>query len=465
MLQQITAFINNHQLLEKNSTVLAGISGGPDSMALLSVLRSLQEAWELKVIALSVDHQLRGKDSRDDLAYVKDVCRKWDILFEGTSVDVTSFKKEHQVGTQVAARELRYQFFKTQMEKYQAGFLALGHHADDQIETVLMNLARSGNPETLTGIPMKRSFASGMIIRPLLCVRKKDIESYCRMKGITPRFDASNADTAYTRNAVRKHIIPYFKELNPNVHQSLEHLSESLREDAAFLEEMARQMAERVVTFEAGKASFAIKTFKSYPSALQRRTYHLILSHLYTEIPKDLSYKHEKSFFQFMENKEGNKTMDLPHPLKIAKTYGHVTIYDTFFESDDSAYDIFVNIPGETSIPGGSKLLSSQSEYHDTKGKYTYVCSRSEVVFPLHVRTRKQGDRMQWEGLGGSKKLKDIFIDYKVPSQERDRWPIVTDHTGCVLWLVGLKKRKLAESANKEPYIYLTYKHKNDDRG
>lgn len=464
MLRKVTAFINNHQLMEKNSVVLVGVSGGSDSIALLSLFLSLRKAWELKLIAVSVDHQLRGETSRNDLAYVKDVCKEWDIAFEGASVDVAAYKEEHNLGTQVAARELRYQFFEAQMDKHQANYMALGHHADDQAETMLMNFARSSNPKALGGIPINRPFAAGMIIRPLLCVRKKEIESYCMAQGITPRIDESNVDMAYTRNAVRKHITPLIEELNPNVHESLQHLSEVLQEDAALLDELAKQMVEDAVTFETGKASFQMKPFLSYPSALQRRAYHLILNHLYSELPKNLSYIHERNFFRLLEKSDGNKEMDLPYPVKIVKTYECVTLYDILLEqSSDNAYDILVTVPGETLLPNGSKLHAARTAYHDTDEKFTYIFPEEQAVLPLHVRTRKKGDRMQWKGLGGSKKLKDIFIDNKVPPKKRDDWPIVTDHSGHILWLIGLRKHQQEKRVNKEPgsepapYIYLTY--------
>src|SRR5699024_4514562 len=188
--------------------------------------------------------------------------------------------------------------------EYEADYLALGHHADDQLETMLMNLVRSGNPKSLSGIPLKRPFSCGQIIRPLLCVTKDEIESYCQTKDITPRLDASNEDTIYTRNAIRKNITPYIKKLNPNVHSSLQHLSEALQAYVAYLMDIAQEMVDRIVTFtrERREASFEMESYNTFPRDIQRRAVHLILNHLYPEIPKNQSSIHEENFFELVKS-------------------------------------------------------------------------------------------------------------------------------------------------------------------
>src|SRR5699024_838554 len=135
--------------LKKGSTILIGVSGGPDSIALLHLYHQLREEWNLHIIALAVDHQLRGESSKTDVAFVESICQEWDIPFQSTNVDVNQYKKQKKVGTQVAARELRYAYFKEQCKKHQANYLALGHHGDDQVETMLMNFTRSSNPVAL----------------------------------------------------------------------------------------------------------------------------------------------------------------------------------------------------------------------------------------------------------------------------------------------------------------------------
>src|SRR5690625_2244114 len=151
MQNTVMSFIERHQLLTKNSTILIAVSGGPDSMALLHFYQSIRSDWNLKLVVVSVDHQFRGSESRQDIEYVKKICKKWHIEFVGTSVDVRAYRQENRIGTQVAARNVRYQFFAEQMKAHQADYLAFGHHADDQIETMLMGLLCSALSSVLLG--------------------------------------------------------------------------------------------------------------------------------------------------------------------------------------------------------------------------------------------------------------------------------------------------------------------------
>src|SRR5690625_4909517 len=144
-------------------------------MALLHYYYSIKEEWKPRLVGLTVDHQLRGEESEGELRYVQRVCQEWGIEFISAGCDVTGYMKEHQVSTMVAARDVRYQFFKEQMEVYQAAYLALGHHRDDQVETMLMGFVRTASTKALSGIPVKREFGIGLIVRPLLCVTKADI--------------------------------------------------------------------------------------------------------------------------------------------------------------------------------------------------------------------------------------------------------------------------------------------------
>lgn len=441
MKDAVMNFMKKHQLIKKNSTVLLGVSGGADSLALLHFYVSLQQEWQLQLIVLSMDHQLRGEQSKEDLEYVKKICEAWGVAFEGTSRNVSDYARQHRISTQVAAREVRYQFFLEKMQKYQADFLALGHHGDDQVETMLMGLVRSSNPSALSGIPVKRPFASGWIVRPFLCVTKEMIYGYCKTHQIMPREDPSNEDIDYTRNYFRKYIIPIIKEKNNNIHTTIQRLSESLQEDDQYLRAEAKKLVQEVMTFndQQKEISFNIDLFVSYPSALQRRAYHLILSYLYDHvIPENLSYVHEELFFDVLRHEQSYVQLDFPRQLRIEKSYK--TLYLSFKKDKHYPLHHLLHIPGEVILPDGSKIIATITNVPITEDKYVYVYPLEEVTLPLVVRTRQKGDRMSWKGLKGSKKIKDIFIDAKIPHKERDTWPIVTDNQGNLLWLIGLKK-------------------------
>ncbi|WP_077329977.1 tRNA lysidine(34) synthetase TilS [Virgibacillus siamensis] len=466
MIEKVKTFMKEHQLLEANSNVLVGVSGGPDSMALLHFFSIIREVWNLNVIAVTVDHQLRGEESLDDLAYVRQMCDQWNIQFVGTSLDVPSYKKEKQMGTQEAARNLRYGFFEKQMKSFDADVLALGHHGDDQIETVIMALARTADPGALSGIPVKRDFANGMIIRPFLCTTKDELEAYCVQQQIIPRRDPSNDETVYTRNFFRKQLLPLLKDRNPNIHNTVQHLSEVLQEDERFLLDEAAEMVQENVKMdhELNKISFDSTVFSSFPYSLQRRAYHLILNYLYKKWPKNLSYVHEQQFFDLLHRTSGNTHIDFPYNLKLNNMYGTFVLFFPEEQPEAPSVPAVMEIPSETNWYNGT-ITACYTDDPGEQSEMSYACGKEEVALPLHVRTRRNGDRMCWKGLQGSKKLKDIFIDAKVPLTERDKWPVVVDNNGTVLWLVGLKKRIPEVQREYDTYIQLKFEKRNSQEG
>lgn len=460
MQHTVLKFIEKHQLLTKNSTVLIAVSGGPDSMALLHFYQSIREEWNLKIVAVSVDHQLRGHESKADVAHVKKFCKMWNVEFVATSIDVQSYKQEKRIGTQVAARKARYHFFAEQMRAYQADYLAFGHHADDQIETMLMGFVRSTTPTALSGMPVKRNFTTGYIVRPFLCLKKADLVTYCSNYQIDARLDPSNQDTTYTRNFFRKHIIPTIKDRNPNIHTTIQRLSETLQSDEEFIQEQARNMMENVIQLdhENKKASFQIKLFKSYSLSLQRRCYHLILDYLYDNLPSNLSYVHEDAFFSLLEEDQDNGKIDFPQELQIERSYEWIIISFSDQKPQNSTFQKVLHIPNDIDLPNGSKLIATYTDHPPKVDHNLWGGAVNNIHLPLYIRTRKPGDRVSWPGLNGSKKVKDVFIDEKVPRKDRDKWPLVVDANGEIVWMVGLRKGVHIDHTNeKNVYIQLEY--------
>lgn len=456
----VTQFMENKQMLAPNTTVLIGVSGGPDSMALLHYYCSIRKQWNLNIIAVAVDHQLRGDDSQADLLYVQEICQKWEVEFVAVSVDVKAYKREHKVGTQIAARKLRYQSFAQQMDICQADYLALGHHADDQIETMLMGFARSANTKALSGIPVTRTFHHGEIVRPFLCVTKEDIINYCEHHGIVPRIDASNQDDRYTRNYFRKHIIPIIKERNKSLPMTAQRLSESLQADEQLLQKQAYEVFLEISNFQKNNNNLScnINRFKSYPRALQRRVYHLVLDYIYNQLPEGLSYVHEDIFFELLKGNQGNTRIDFPEGLQLERSYD--TLFLSFIKENPpkDLYQQILEIPGRIELCDQAELTVNITDHMPKEDLHTWVCAIENISLPLSVRTRQAGDRMSWQGLDGSKKIKDIFIDAKIARHKRDLWPVVVDNEGKILWLIGLRKGKqVFQTKGESSYIVLKY--------
>ncbi|WP_347861758.1 tRNA lysidine(34) synthetase TilS [Salimicrobium sp. PL1-032A] len=452
-MQKVAAFIRKHGLIGREDTVVVAVSGGPDSLALLHYLSGCRDEFRVRLVAASVDHGLRGEESRKDRDYVEDICEQLSIPFEPITLDVGLHKQEEGIGTQEAARDLRYEALARVMQKYNADSLALGHHGDDQIETLFMQLVRGATPQSATGIPVTRTFAGGRIIRPFLPLTKNEIEAYCEENRITPRYDSSNEDTAYTRNAFRHHMLPFLKRQNPKLHEHIQAYSERSREDEAFLGERAEELLEDVEFYENG-AGFFIKSFKRHPIALQRRAFHLILNYLYNDQVEDITYIHEDLFLRLMDGGRVNSSLDFPKGLIITKAYDRVTFTWVRREQDSAPLSELYPDSHLTLWDGAQISAESTSEVKDTS-LYEFTCDRAHVKFPLIVRTRQYGDRMKPSGMKGTKKIKDIFIDQKIPAAERDRWPIVTDSDGVILWIPGLKKG--AVELNSDSLVRLKY--------
>lgn len=460
MKQSIISFIKKHQLLRENVTVIVGVSGGPDSMALLHVLKSLRKKWDLEVIALTIDHQLRGIESTTDSELVEEMCHSWDIPCITHKIDVAAYQREHRVSEELAARKLRYTVYEEEMKKHRAEYLALGHHGDDQMETLLMKLTRVASSTAFEGIPVKRSFANGHITRPLLCVNKQMILNYVQEHAVPYREDATNQDRTYTRNYFRHEIIPLLTRENERLHITAQKLTETMAEDKKYLMEQAEKMVEELIHWEPSskKISFSNQAFLERPHALQRRAYHLILNYLYDTLPKDLSYVHEEQFFALLNHREGNTYIDFPLSLRVENSYGNIHVYFPGQVPRHLAFHFPLHVPDQLELPDGSRIISELVDATTDVFDRNHIFIPFEAVaLPLHIRTRKPGDRMTWNGLQGTKKLKDIWIDAKIPTNERDSWPIVTDDNDRIIWLIGLKKAYGSKAIQKGTKIKLSY--------
>ncbi|PWU67815.1 tRNA lysidine(34) synthetase TilS [Gracilibacillus dipsosauri] len=457
--QTVMVFIKKHQLLKEEATIVVGVSGGADSIALLHYLCTLRDKWKLHIAAVSVDHGLRGRQSAEDVKFVEQLCALWQVTFVKEKVDVKKEKNKLQEGTQLVARKLRYRVFEKVMEQFDADYLALAHHGDDQLETVLMRLTQHSNPSLLAGIPVKRKFSTGEIIRPFLCTTKEAIYHYCDQHQLMPREDPSNQSVDYTRNFYRLNVLPFLKEKNQNIHRQVQQLTERIREDDKYLTQKAEEMVSEIVQFpSAGKtASFSIPSFLQYPIALQRRAFHLILNYLYNhQIPDKISMKHEEDFLTLLQQSRANVTIDLPKSLHITKSYQEISFHFQIKQPKKSVAQK-LHIPGVQALWNGFVIESSISTFTKQESHHSMYLPNDESLFPLIVRTRQAGDRMKIRGLNGSKKVKDIFIDKKIPIEKRDSWPLLVGNNGTILWIIGLTKAEILLE-KMDTFISLHYK-------
>lgn len=459
MLEKVRLFLKKHELLKPQSTVVVGVSGGPDSLALLHILYRLQRELQLNIIAAHVDHMFRGRQSEEDMNFVRRFCNEIGVICEAKQINVPEFQKLSRLGAQEAARACRYNFFEEVMSKYSADYMALGHHGDDQVETVLMRLVRGSSGKGYSGIPLKRKFGTGYIIRPFLTVSRDEIELYCEEQGLEPRYDASNEKDDYTRNRFRHYVLPVLKKENPNVHEKFQQFSEWIMEDELYLEELTLQALNNVIKRQPLKVTLQIESFRKMPKPLQRRGIQIILNYLYQDIPPSLSSIHINNVLALLDGKRPSGKLNFPSGLRIIRSY-NICMF-TFGEENKVSYHFELDVPSVLLLPNEHAIISEFWEYYpkELKGNNIFIIDPDLTSLPLQVRTRRAGDRITLKGTNGTKKIKDIFIDAKIPLMERESWPIVQDSKGNILWLPCLKKSNYeASDITKRRYIVLHYK-------
>ncbi|WP_096203232.1 tRNA lysidine(34) synthetase TilS [Bacillus sp. FJAT-45350] len=464
MNQTVNQFISNHHLLSDHSTVIVGVSGGPDSLALLHFLWNERTKRKLRIIAAHIDHMFRGETSYADYQFVEQFCLERKIEFEGIQVDVKAYQKEKQLSSQMAARECRYQFFSDVMIKYQGDYLALAHHGDDQVETMLMKQVRGTYGFGSAGIPVSRPFATGEIIRPFLEITKKEIEEYCERFLLNPRIDETNKTDAYIRNRFRNHILPILKEENPKVHLQFQKKSEWITEDEHFLEELTVKEKQRIILKEVpDQVSVCVQSFNDIAIPLQRRVIHLILRYLYGKnSPIVVTSIHIEAVSQLLKEKNVSGRVDLPNGLQVKRSYGNC-LFSLVPDDDIQEYEEILTVPGMVHLNLGKISVEVLEQLPErNSNELCFVCDMEQIELPLTIRTKKPGDRIKQVGMSGTKKINRIFIDKKVGKMERAMWPIIVDNSGRILWVPLLSRSSTAVVTEQtKKYLVLRFEPKS----
>ncbi|MGP7819642.1 tRNA lysidine(34) synthetase TilS [Niallia sp. 01092] len=456
--QKVKTYLKERGLSLEGKKILVGVSGGPDSLALLHYLWSKQAEWSISVIAAHVDHMFRGEESLQEAKFVEAFCLCRSIPFEMKSIDVPRYINETGINAQTAARECRYLFFEEIMKKHGMDYLALGHHGDDQVETILMRLTRGSTGEARAGIPFQRPFGKGVLFRPFLCLERQEIEEYCLEYELDPRRDPSNEKENYSRNRYRKQVIPFLKNENRHVSRHFQRFSEELQEDERFLMELTVEIWDKVVSAKKDNEIIVdIDAFLSIAISLQRRCIQLILNYLYKKIPASLSALHTDNIITLLNSPHASGNIDLPEGLNVVKSYRLAYFQLNFTPEEPFYYEI--SKTGELLLPNGYYIKVEYIDSRPLLDAHSILLSPNTISFPLIIRTRRDGDRMKIKGMDGTKKVKSIFMDEKVSIQKRKTWPILTDAENNILWIPGLKKSIYSYCVeNSDFYLLITFK-------
>jgi tRNA(Ile)-lysidine synthase len=450
MLDNVRKQIETAGLLKPGETILVGISGGNDSTALLHILWKLNQQYhyEWQIHAVHLNHCFRGEESRQDARYVEELCSRLGVPCHLFERNVPAYMEETGLGAQEASREIRYRLFQQVAEREGATKVVLAHHADDQVETILFRLLRGTRLSGLGGMPLRRWLVPERIelVRPLLSVSRRELEQYCRDNRLYPREDSSNRSRKYKRNLLRLDVIPLLEQVNERYREHILSLAEAVRQDEAYLTKQASDSLEHVIIGrQRNKIVISRDKFQSCDVALQRRMITLILSYLSSRT--EWSSQHVEAVLRMMEGNRPSATLHLPERLVVTREYERIC-----FGRDDQALEIDgfcykVAVPGTTWIKeSGIALHTSYGEPPVDWGKlprHAAVFDADRLSGTLLVRNRIPGDRITLFGSGGTKKLKELLIDAKLPKAWRDRLPVVLSGDE-VIWVPGVRRSAAA---------------------
>lgn len=325
-LDQIKSTIKKYNMLQKGDGVMAGVSGGPDSVTLLHVLNSLKKEYSLNIVIAHLDHKFRGEESEADRKFCESLAKKYNLEIAWEAIDVPKIAKEKGISPEEAARFERYDFFKRASKKKGIEKIAVGHTRDDQAETVLMRIMRGAGMKGLGGISPVKEMPGFKIIRPLIEVSRKDVESFVSEAGLKFRTDSSNEKSIYTRNKIRLELIPLLeKEFNSNIKEVLANMAENLQIENDFLARYARRKFKSVSKIKPGEILIDIKKFRKQPEAVRKRILRAGLEELKGDLRR-LTYQHWKEIEELIYNRPVNSIVDLPGGISVAKDRANIIL-------------------------------------------------------------------------------------------------------------------------------------------
>ncbi|WP_203248983.1 tRNA lysidine(34) synthetase TilS [Sporosarcina beigongshangi] len=461
--QSIFQFIKEWALIEPGSRVLVACSGGVDSVALLHFMATHRDRMDIEVAAIHVDHMLRGEESAADGVFVEELCRGLGIPFFGGRVPVPELLEQEGGNVQAVCREGRYALFAEVMQQQGYTVLVTAHHAEDQLETVLMQVAKGRQP---SGMPVKRDVDGGIVIRPFLSVVKAELYLYVEEHALQYREDPSNESDAYMRNRYRHHIVPFILRENAAAAKNVVKMTGWLQQDGELLEKLAMEQFERIVEFTAeGLPVVDSDAFSDMHLALQRRVITLLLKYLYDgeSVPVEYNSVLISQLLHHIRSQDGTVSINLPRGFRFIRAYSKLMFAREVSLEEMSMERVF---PQGSWTRWGHEVELYWNTVDDSNAELFIGAADimyfdlPDAAFPLRIRQREDGDRILLPGMSHSKRLSRLFIDDKVELAERDRLPIIVTALGEVCAIPGLRYG-VAFSRNRTKqshYIVLTRK-------
>ena len=449
-----------------HTSLLVGVSGGPDSMALLHMLWRLRKPLSLDLTVAHVNHGVRRIEGIEDLRFVREQAAKLKIPVFTRTLDYPTGGQRTKSVSEQFLRTARYQFFEDLAAELKIDHVIVGHTADDQAETILLHLIRGSGLPGLAGMQLSGSLpvtdSEVHLIRPLLAISKTMTLEYCNSVGISPRVDSTNQSSVFLRNRIRNELLPLLSQYNPAINESLIRLSRSSYQATEFMEEHVQLVWHNIVEQSPTSIIINKKPFAAEHSAIQaaliKKAYNLLA-------PPDsmISQKHIEDLRQLLSVGAGRQ-LRLPGQIEFTTTYSSGIISKGFAQNPEQnisgTYPI--NLPGVTTIPGW-KIESSLVPHEDwinqpsqlSKNALLASLDMEAIGAEFYVRGRLQGDRFQPMGMTEEKKLQDFFVDDHIPQSRRDQVPLLVSSAGIV-WVVGHRIANWARITATSTHVLIT---------
>jgi tRNA(Ile)-lysidine synthase len=433
-------FIKEKELINVGEGIVIGLSGGPDSVCLLNLLCSIREELDLKLAAVHINHMIRGEAADGDELYARELCEKLQVNFYSKRIDINKYAKENKLSSEAAGREVRYEYFNKIMEQLDFNKIATAHNANDQAETILMRVMRGTGLEGLGGIPVKRD---NVYIRPILFMKRGEVERYCEDINLKPRIDSTNSERNYSRNKVRLDILPYMQNnFNSDVIEAINRMGLLLQSDNKYIQGKVEEVYNKVCNKDGDSVVINANAFE-YEQAIINRVIRRAIGE-FSGNKYDLEMKHIQEIFSLILLGT-NKRIDLPRGLYAINIYGDIHIRNRQEVMEESSSEMIIlkedilykEVSFDDYLIEFQCIQSDESIDYDENSLRKYF-NYDKISGNIVIRHRRNGDIIVPLGMKGKKKVKDIFIDMKIPKLERDSIPII-QFGEDISWIVGIK--------------------------
>lgn len=438
MIDKVIKTIENNSMFNKGDRVVVAVSGGPDSICLLHLLNSIKDRFSIEICAAHVNHCLRGAEADADEEFVREFCKQLNIDFYVKRVNVNKLAKEEKLSSEMAGRKARYDFFEEVRKSFSGNKIAIAHNANDRAETILMRMIRGTGLDGMVGI---KPIRDEIFVRPLINVSRNEIEKYCLDNRISPRIDKTNLERLYTRNKIRLDLIPYIvNNFNEDVVSALNRLGDIVSIDNDYIQKNVDKKYNSYCYKDKNNIIIKKEAFCEHEAILSR-----ILRKAINELTGSMYNieKHHISEVIHIQNIGTGKKTCLPNNIVVYNNYGdiHLSIKNDSIINNRKVLEVNIKDSDEIQFDNFKfkmTLLDSKVSVKLSQDDFVKYFDADKVGKNIIIRYRKDGDKFMPLGMKVHKKLKDIFINLKVPREDRDNIPLVC--FGMEIgWILGHK--------------------------